>query len=130
MVAVPGADGAFCYITTTGRRTGRPHTIEIWFAVSGRTVYVLAGGRQADWVRNLRADPRATVRLGDERFPAVARIVEGGSDEDRLARRLVVDKYQDPRSRDLERWGATALPVAFDLEASSTGGAVGGGGPS
>jgi hypothetical protein len=24
---------AFCYLTTTGRRTGRAHTIEIWFAL-------------------------------------------------------------------------------------------------
>jgi len=24
---------AFCYLTTTGRRTGRLHTIEMWFAL-------------------------------------------------------------------------------------------------
>ena len=27
----------FCYLTTTGRRTGNPHEIEIWFAVDPGT---------------------------------------------------------------------------------------------
>jgi hypothetical protein len=29
------ASQAFCYLTTTGRVSGRPHTIEIWFARRG-----------------------------------------------------------------------------------------------
>ena len=32
----------FLYATTTGRRTGNPHEIEIWFETNGRTVYILA----------------------------------------------------------------------------------------
>ena len=36
---------AFCYLTTRGRRTGRPHTIEIWFVVIGASAYLMAGGR-------------------------------------------------------------------------------------
>lgn len=39
------ADDDFCYLTTTGRRSGRSHTIEIWFALSGHTLYLLSGGR-------------------------------------------------------------------------------------
>ncbi len=38
----------YCYLTTTGRVTGRPHTIEIWFALDGGTLYMLAGGREFD----------------------------------------------------------------------------------
>jgi hypothetical protein len=30
----PGAE-PFCYLTTVGRVSGRPHTIEIWFALDG-----------------------------------------------------------------------------------------------
>jgi nitroimidazol reductase NimA-like FMN-containing flavoprotein (pyridoxamine 5'-phosphate oxidase superfamily) len=33
----------YCYITTTGRRTGRPHTIEIWFAWHDGRLYILSG---------------------------------------------------------------------------------------
>jgi deazaflavin-dependent oxidoreductase (nitroreductase family) len=105
----------FCYVTTTGRRTGRPHTIEIWFAASGTTLYLLAGGRErADWVRNALADPRVQLRVGELEVPATARIVEPGTDEDALARRLLLEKYQRPGSRDLERWGRSALPVAIE----------------
>ncbi|MDQ4067867.1 MAG: nitroreductase family deazaflavin-dependent oxidoreductase [Actinomycetota bacterium] len=111
-------DEDFCYITTTGRRTGRPHRIEIWFAgePGGRTIYCLAGGRErADWVRNVMADPRVTVRIGEQEGDATGRVVDPGSDEDALARRLVLAKYQEPGHTDLEGWGRTALPVAFDL---------------
>ncbi len=77
---------------------------------------MLAGGRErADFVRNAMADPQVTVRIGDREGDATARVVEPGTDEDALARRLVVAKYAQPGSDDLTGWGVTALPVAFDL---------------
>lgn len=109
------ADDDFCYLTTTGRVTGRQHTIEIWFALSGRVLYMLAGGGYAaDWVKNLVRDPNVGVRLRDTVFAGRARVV-GQADEDALARRLVVGKYQPRDSDDLSDWGRTALPVAVDL---------------
>lgn len=110
------SDVPFCYVTTTGRRTGNPHTIEIWFAASpmARTLYILTY-QGSDTVRNLRKDANVTVRVGGTDYPATARLVDPGSDEDAPARRLVVDKYQSPGARDLESWGANALVVAFDL---------------
>jgi len=36
-------DEECCYLTTTGRRTGRLHEIEIWFAVAGDVLYMVAG---------------------------------------------------------------------------------------
>ena len=33
------ADTDFCYLTTTGRVTGQPRTIEIWFATHQQRVY-------------------------------------------------------------------------------------------
>jgi hypothetical protein len=77
---------------------------------------VLAGGRErADFVRNAMADPRVTVRIGDREGEALARVVGPGTDEDARARRLVLAKYQAPGQSDLESWGRSALPVAFDL---------------
>ncbi len=72
-------------------------------------------------MRNLRAHPAVVVRVGDgEELAATARVLEAGSDEDALARRLVLAKYQ-PGTSDLEGWGRSALAVAFDLDGSSTG---------
>ena len=73
------ADEPFAYLTTTGRRTGRPHRIEIWFAAQDGRIYMAAGGRErADWVRNLQAHARVAVELGDGTYAGVARILGAG----------------------------------------------------
>lgn len=111
------ADDDFCYLTTTGRVTGRPHTIEIWFAINQRTLYMLAGGGTgSDWVKNLQRTPAVTVRIRDAVFAGRAHVV-ADADEDALARRIVVGKYQPRDSDDLTEWGRTALPVAVDIAA-------------
>lgn len=104
----------YCYLTTRGRVTGDAHEVEIWFARAGSTVYMLAGaGRRSDWVRNLEADPAVTIRVRGVTAPARARVVTD-SNEDRLARTLLFDKYE-PRHPGLASWRESALPVAFDL---------------
>ena len=111
------AGEAFCYLTTTGRVSGRPHTIEIWFGLNEGTLYMLSGNgprQRADWVRNLMKRPAVTVRIGDREFSGSGRVVEDG-EEDGLARRLLLEKYEPTYSGDLSEWGQTALPVAVDL---------------
>jgi deazaflavin-dependent oxidoreductase (nitroreductase family) len=113
----PGVDDNFCYLTTRGRVTGRPHEIEIWYARDGDTLYLLAGGGdRSDWVRNLRAEPAVTVRLGGVTSAARARVVEGETTEDGRARQLVFDKYQGRSGGDLRHWRVTALPVAVEIQ--------------
>ena len=116
------ADEQYCYLTTTGRATGRPHRIEIWFGLDGDTLYMLSGGRdRSDWVRNLRREPRVTVELGDARFAGEARVV-GDEAEDALARQLVHDKYAQSYGGDLTNWRRESLPVAVDLREQTTEG--------
>ena len=103
----------YCYLTTTGRVTGWPHEIEIWYALEGATLYMLSDSDRSDWVKNLRRTPEVTVRIAGETFDGRARIV-GDRGEDELARRLLAQKYErDPGS--LSDWRRTALPVAVDL---------------
>jgi deazaflavin-dependent oxidoreductase (nitroreductase family) len=111
------SDNDFCYLTTTGRISGQPHTIEIWFALDRRTLYMLSGSRTSDWVKNLLRAPNVAVRLGETTFLGQARVVEQ-ADEDALARRLVLEKYEPRSSDDLAGWGRTSLPVAVDLAAT------------
>ena len=110
------ADEDFCYLTTTGRITGRPHEIEMWFALEGETLYMLSGGRtRSDWVKNILRTPEVTVRIDGEHFDGRGRIVDGAEQEDELARELLVAKYErNPGS--LSNWRRSALPVAVDLE--------------
>lgn len=112
----PLAGEEYCYLTTTGRATGQPHEIEIWFGLLGTTLYMLAGGRdRSDWVRNLRRKPDVSVRIGDTRFAGRARIVET-REKHTTARNLLLEKYAPRYSGDLSDWGRNALPVAVDLE--------------
>ncbi|MGZ4793845.1 MAG: nitroreductase/quinone reductase family protein, partial [Ilumatobacteraceae bacterium] len=65
-----------CDLTTTGRRSGRAHEIEIWFGVIGSTMYLISGnGPSADWYRNALANPEVSVRLAGEVRRGVARDV-------------------------------------------------------
>lgn len=112
-----GADAEFCYLTTRGRRTGRPHRIEIWFAAAEGRLYMMAGGRdRSDWVRNLQAGPDVMIELNGEEHPGRARVLVEGDAEDRLARQLLAAKYQGWREgRPLSEWARTALPVAVEF---------------
>ena len=110
------AEEDFCYLTTTGRVTGRPHEIEIWFALvpETQTLYMLSGGGdRSDWVKNLRHNPEVMVRIAGERFGGRAREAKG-AEEDELARRLLVEKYESSPGR-LESWRRRALPMVVDL---------------
>ena len=109
-------DDDFCYLTTRGRRSGQPHEIEIWFALDGRTLCFLAGARDdADWVRNLQADPAITVRVRDRTYTGRGRVADEG-DESARARELVFDKYQPRYSGSLADWRVRSLPIVVDLE--------------
>lgn len=111
----PLSQEQFCYLTTKGRISGKPHEIEIWFGMNGATVYMLAGGRRrSDWVRNIEREPVVTVRMGEREFLGQGRVVPKG-DEDSLARRLLLEKYGPAYDGDLTGWGRTALPVAVEL---------------
>lgn len=102
-----------CDLTTTGRVTGEPRTIEIWFAAIGDRAYILAGGRErAHWVQNLRADPRVTLRIAGRTFRGRGSVIEG-EDDDPVAREAIAAKYG---TTGLKGWLRDSLPVAVDLE--------------
>jgi deazaflavin-dependent oxidoreductase (nitroreductase family) len=102
-----------CRLTTTGRSSGRPRRIELWFAAVGDRWFALAGGRdRAHWVRNLRVEPQVTVEIRGRSFAGRARVVQGTSD-DPIARDAIAAKYG---RRGLEDWLRESLPVAIDLD--------------
>jgi len=116
----------FAYLTTRGRRTGQPETIEIWYGELDGTVYLLSGsGERADWVSNLRQEPRVLVRFGgpreqrpdvDGEVTATARVVSEPA-ERQLGRRLIAAKYEGWHDGDpVPGWLQDALVVAVELD--------------
>ena len=94
----PRLSEAFCYLTTRGRVSGRPHEIEIWFVRHGSSLFMLAGaGARSDWVQNLRADPVVTVRVRDVTYSAARtghRRPVGSADRTRPRIREVPDRLE------------------------------------
>ena len=114
------SDESYCYLTTTGRVSGEPREIEIWFGLQGQTLYMLSGGRDgSDWVKNLMREPRVSVRIGDRTFQGDARVVED-PDEDARARAVLFEKYSPGYAGDLENWRERSLPIAVDLGEGGT----------
>ena len=72
---------AFLYLTTRGRVSGLPRTIEIWFVEHDGCYYVVAERREeAQWVKNIQCDPAVHFRVGTREAagpgtPGRARIV-------------------------------------------------------
>jgi deazaflavin-dependent oxidoreductase (nitroreductase family) len=96
------------YLTTIGRRTRTPRTIEIWFVISQQRFYVMAEhGLKAQWVRNLQANPEATIHIGQHRFLARGRILDDARD---------LEEWQAVAELSRQKYGwGEGLPVAFDI---------------
>jgi deazaflavin-dependent oxidoreductase (nitroreductase family) len=67
-------------LTTTGHRSGQPRTVPIAAIPDGTDWLVVGSNFGQDhhpaWVRNLLADPRATVRRRGRRYPVIAARLE------------------------------------------------------
>jgi deazaflavin-dependent oxidoreductase (nitroreductase family) len=69
------------YLTTVGRSTGLPREIEIWFVVWCERLYLFAETHEAaGWVKNIRRNPNVTIRIGEWRVNATARVLDRHTD--------------------------------------------------
>lgn len=70
--------GKVALLETRGRTSGRPARTAVGFVEHPDGTLVLAAGSAgADWVRNLRAEPECSVRIGERHARYLAREVEG-----------------------------------------------------
>lgn len=102
-------------ITTTGRRSGRPQRVEIWWhRIEGRHyISGLPGAR--GWYANLLADPQLVVHLkvsATADLPARARPVTDPAEREAVLRALLPGVG---RESDLEAWleGSPLVEVIF-----------------
>ena len=99
----------YCYLTTVGRVSGRPHTIEIWFVVNDGHIWLFTeSDGHADWVRNLRREPKVTIRIGETEVSANAEVVD--AEPNALVRRELAERYR-ATDDDLDEWVSNALVV-------------------
>jgi deazaflavin-dependent oxidoreductase (nitroreductase family) len=76
----------YLYLTSTGWKTGRTHTIEIWFVAHEGRYYLVSELRErSHWVQNIQHNPAVTFRVDEATFPGTARTVDPSAEPDLAA---------------------------------------------
>jgi deazaflavin-dependent oxidoreductase (nitroreductase family) len=111
-VGGPFEGGRLLLLTTTGARSGAPHTTPLAYLPDGVVrvlVIASAGGapRNPAWFHNLVANPRVTVESGAFTYEADAVVLEGDARDQAFARAVEAD----PGWGDYEAKSGRTLPV-------------------
>jgi deazaflavin-dependent oxidoreductase (nitroreductase family) len=59
-------------LTHYGRKSGKPYRVTIWFTVDGDQINLHTMSMQRQWPRNVLANGRVSLRIGDETFEGTA----------------------------------------------------------
>jgi deazaflavin-dependent oxidoreductase (nitroreductase family) len=95
-------------LTTKGRRSGEPRERALTYLPKGDTYVVIASylgePKHPDWWLNLKAEPRASVRVGSRDFAVTAREADG-EERERLWKEVVARQgdYEEYRKRTTRR---------------------------
>ena len=106
-------------ITTTGRQSGRPRRLEIWFHNLDGRIYITGLPGRRDWYANIVANPEFTFHLKQTvqaDLPGRARPIA-----DEQERRDVLERILErlDRADQLERWVQEAPLVEVELDGIS-----------
>ena len=101
-------------LTTTGRKSGNPHTTPLQFEQIGEDFYIASAlGVKSDWFCNILTNPHVTVRVKKREFSALAETV---TDPERIADFLELRLKRHPVMIRLIMHLADRLPLCFDRE--------------
>jgi deazaflavin-dependent oxidoreductase (nitroreductase family) len=103
-------------LTTTGRKSGKPRVVPLQYEeADGKYFLGSSRGVEADWVRNIRANPKVEVRVKSRRFSGTAEIV---TDAGRIADFLELRLRRHPRmvGAMMKGEGLAGAPGRKDLE--------------
>lgn len=110
------ADEKHIYLTTIGRRTGRPHTVELWFAVAQGNLYLSHEGKYTDWMKNILNNNHLTFTIKSLNGEGMARIVSSG-DAFETGKSALYRKYYGKACKDvIDDWfsESTVIEIMFD----------------
>jgi deazaflavin-dependent oxidoreductase (nitroreductase family) len=108
-------------LTTTGRKTGQPRITPLQFEELDGVIYIAsARGREADWFKNIQANPQVHIQMQTRKFDATAEPV---TDPLRIADFLDIRLKHHPIMVRLIMHLMDGLPLRFtraDLERISS----------
>ncbi|HET6716565.1 MAG TPA: nitroreductase/quinone reductase family protein [Nitrososphaeraceae archaeon] len=81
-------ESQFLYLTTIGWRTGKQHTIEIWYVTHNEKYYIMSErGINAHWVRNINRNPRISFNINNSNYDGEGRVIDS-TKESQLAAQI------------------------------------------
>jgi deazaflavin-dependent oxidoreductase (nitroreductase family) len=114
------AHGLTCDITTTGRTSGKPRRIEIWYFLLAGRVYITGTPGPRDWYANLLAQPRLVFHIKEGAqadLPARAILITDPGERRRiLADVMRSNSWFRAQSYDLDAWVAESPLVAIEFD--------------
>lgn len=103
------------HVTTTGRKTRNPHTVELWFAVSNGKVYLSHEGSETDWMKNIENNDEISFEIGGKNFRGRARLLENGTEEAWEAQVALYEKYYGKAAKEIiEDWFSLSRLAAIE----------------
>jgi deazaflavin-dependent oxidoreductase (nitroreductase family) len=113
-------DGSNIEITTSGRKSGKPHTKPIWYVVDSGKVFVQSGkDGKTDWYLNLQKTPAVTLKADRYSFRARGRRITDPKEVERV-HALFRDKYTSARVLSWVGSGiGQGLPVELTVDSVS-----------
>ena len=81
-------------LTHYGRKSGRPYDVTIWYMVDKQPdrLYLVSANADRNWVRNVKARPAISLRVGNEVFNGDVRSITDQNERDKV-RALTERKY-------------------------------------
>ena len=79
-------------LTHSGRKSGKPYQVTIWFVVSPEKVYIATANVNRQWVRNVKKTPRVKLTIGPVELDGEARFLDNAVERDRVLA-MVRQKY-------------------------------------
>jgi hypothetical protein len=109
------ADEKYIYLTTSGRKTGNPHTVELWFAVAMQKVYLSHEGAYADWMKNIIENNRVEFKIGKIQFKGEAHIFKNG-DAFEIGKHALYIKYYGQADEDtINDWFSESTVIEISM---------------
>ena len=103
------------HVTTTGRKTRNPHTVELWFAVKNGKVYLSHEGSETDWMKNIENNDQISFEISGKNFTGRARILENGTEEAWDAKVALYEKYYGKASKEIiEDWFSLSRLITIE----------------
>ena len=105
----------FAYLTTAGRNTGKPHTVELWFAFADGRIFLSHEGKYTDWMKNIVHESSVRTRIGRLNLEANATVTKEGKLRE-LGKLSLYEKYYGPAPKTtIDDWFELSTIIELNL---------------